>query len=73
MANFDPEVEKVRAAVRNVEQIQKDLKALESRLAAGSSGASVLIRPCVILLERLLEAQAGVERLIEQLTHAEAA
>ena len=73
MANFDPEVENARAAVRNVEQIQKDLKALESRLAAGSSGASVLIRPCVILLERLLEAQAGVERLIEQLTHAQAA
>ncbi len=70
MANFEPEMELLKQACRNVVQLQEIARTIESRLTADPEGAKSFIRPCSMLLQKLLEAQAGVEGLLPKLYSA---
>lgn len=67
MADYDQEVELLRLAVRNVEQLRQMTKEIEARLTGHPEAAEEFIRPGSLLLQRLLEAQAAVEGLLEKL------
>jgi len=70
MADFTKEKELLRLAVRNTEQLQEVVWEVESKLEADATDAKDLIRPCGILVQRLLEAQAKVEELIQKIYSA---
>jgi len=67
MADFAPETNLVHLAGGSVEQIQQVIEAVESKLKADPEGAKDLVRPCGFLLQKLLEAQARVEGLLQKL------
>ena len=71
MTDFAPELELVRLAVRNVEQLQQVFRAVESKLSKTQEGAQVLRGPCAVLDVKLLEAQARVEELIQKVHDSE--
>jgi hypothetical protein len=71
MADSSYEKDLVRLAIRNVEQLQEVAVAVEAKLATDPEGAQELHRPCSVLLQRLLEAQGGIEALLQKLYTAE--
>jgi hypothetical protein len=71
MSDFAPEAELVQLAGGSVEQIDRVVEAVESKLAANPEGVNDLVRPCGMLLQKLLEAQARVEGLLQKLYFAD--
>lgn len=71
MSDSARDKEPLRQAIRNAEQVQEVVKALESKLAADPGDAKAWIRSCAVLVQKLLEAQASVEDLIQKLYAAE--
>ena len=67
MADYAQEMELVKLATRNVEQLKQMTREIETRLSGNPAGVEELIRPSTVLLQRLLEAQASVEALLEKL------
>jgi hypothetical protein len=67
MSYFAHEMELVKEAGRQVESLHEIARVVEAKLAAEPSGAKDFIRPCSTLLQRLLEAQAAVETLLQKL------
>ena len=73
MSDFAPEARLVQLAGGSVEQIDRVVEAIESKLAANPEGAVDLVRPCGRLLQQLLEAQARVEGLLQKVYCADRA
>jgi hypothetical protein len=67
MADHLHELERVKLATRNVEQLHEMTIEIEAGLRGDPEGAQDFIRPSSILLQRLLEAQASVEALLNKL------
>ena len=67
MADFTQERELLKLAIRNTEQLREVVEAVESKLSLDPAEASDLLRPCGILVQRLLEGQGIVEGLIEKI------
>ena len=71
MSDFTQEAKLVQLAGGSVEQIHRVLETLESKLAANPEGVGDLVRPCGMLLQKLLEAQGRVEGLLQRLYRAD--
>jgi hypothetical protein len=67
MADFTQETELLKLAILNTDQLREVVEAVESKLALDPSEATDLLRPCGILVQKLLEAQGLVEGLIEKI------
>jgi hypothetical protein len=67
MSDLDSEKEILQLAIRSVEQLQQVANQVESDLATSPHNAKTLIRPCSMLVLKLLEAQASFESLIAKL------
>jgi len=71
MADVARELELVKLASRNLEQFGDLAKVIEAKLRDDPEEARSFVRPCAMLLQRLLEAQASIEELIQKLYAAE--
>jgi hypothetical protein len=71
MAEFAPEAKLVQLAGGSVEQIQQVVDAVESKLKVDPEGVRDVVRPCGVLLQKLLKAQARVEGLLQKLYFAD--
>lgn len=71
MADFTSDVKLVQLAGGSVEQIDRVVEAIESKLAGNPEGVDELVRPCGMLLQKLLEAQARVEGLLQKVYRAD--
>ena len=71
MSDFTHDIELVKHARRNAEEIPEFVRGIESKLAEDPAGAKDFIRPCSVLLQKLLEAQAAVEVLLQKLYAAD--
>jgi hypothetical protein len=71
MPDSSHEKDLIRLATRNVEQLQEVAAAVEAKLGHDPEGAKELHRPCSVLLQRLLAAQASIEALLQKLYTAE--
>jgi hypothetical protein len=67
MVDYAQDVELLRLAARNVDQLKQLTLEIEARLRGHPEAAEEFIRPSSLLLQRLLEAQATVEALLEKL------
>jgi len=71
MTDFTPEAKLVQLAGGSVEQIHRVVEAVESKVAANPEGVGDLVRPCGVLLQKLLEAEARIEGLLQKLYSAD--
>jgi hypothetical protein len=67
MADFAPDMKLVQLAGGSVEQIHRVVEAVEAKLQGDPEGVKELVRHCGLLLQKLLEAQARVEGLLQKL------
>jgi hypothetical protein len=67
MADLTQETELLKLAIRNTEQLREVVEAVEAKLALDPAEATDLLRPCGILVQKLLEGQGLVEGLIERI------
>ena len=67
MADHSPEIELVKLASRNVEQVRELTQEIEADLRGDPEAAEEFIRPFSLLLQQLLESQAAVEDLLQKL------
>lgn len=76
MADAAYELEQIRLAFTNVAQVKQLTQDIEASVKGDPESAEEFIRPCGQLLQKLLEAQASVETLLQKLfvaNHAEMA
>jgi len=72
MADYHREMELVKLATHNAGQLHEWTTEIEQALRGDPGGAREFLRPCSVLLQRLLEGQAAVEALLEKLFAASA-
>jgi len=71
MSEVELDKSNLELALRCVAQIQKCARQVKSRIAENPERAEDLARPSVRLLEKLLESQAEIQELIEEINRAE--
>ncbi len=76
MVDKDQVLERIRLACENVARLNQQTHEIEAGVKDDPEAAEDFIRPCGQLLQKLLEAQASVETLLQKLfvaSHAEMA
>jgi hypothetical protein len=71
MSDAELDRNNLELALRCIEQIRKCAEQVRSRIGENPENAEDLARPSVCLLEKLLEAQAEVQGLIDEVNRAE--
>jgi hypothetical protein len=71
MSELELDKNNLELALRCVEQIQKCVNVVKSRIEEEPGNADALMRPSVCLMEKLLEAQGEVQGLIDAVNRVE--
>lgn len=71
MSELELDKNNLELALRCIEQVQKCVNEVKSRIGDDPENALALMRPSVCLMEKLLEAQGDVQGLIEEANRAE--
>jgi hypothetical protein len=71
MSELELDKNNLELALRCVEQIQKCVSMVKSRIEEAPGNADALMRPSVCLMEKLLEAQGEVQGLIDTVNRVE--
>jgi len=71
MSEIELDKNNLQLALRCIEQIKNCVSDVRSKIAENPETAEELLRPSVCLMEKLLETQAEVQGLIDEVNRAE--
>ena len=71
MSDAEMDRNNLELAMRCIEQVKRCAEVVRARINENPEGAEELTRPSVILMDRLLETQGEVQRLIDEVNRAE--